>query len=68
MGHNEFDCACVFVVFTYFPLAFHSSFLKPVGHGSIGLLQAQFDFGGHTPGVVAIQSIVQVLVTSYSVS
>jgi len=40
MGQNEFDCACVSVVFTCTPLVFHSPYIKPVGHGSIGLLQA----------------------------
>jgi len=39
MGQDDFDCACVSVVFTCTPLVFHSSYMKPVGlgHGSTGL-------------------------------
>jgi len=41
MGQKEFDCACVSVVFTCIPLVFFSPYIKPVGRGSIGLLQAR---------------------------
>ena len=38
-GPNEFDCV---FFFTCIPLVFHGPYIKPVGHGSIGLLQALF--------------------------
>jgi len=44
MGQYEFDCACVSVVLVCIPLVFHRPYIKPVGHGSIGLLQARFFF------------------------
>ena len=46
MGQTEFDCACVFVVFTCIPLMFHGPYIKAVGlgHGSIGLPQVRFFF------------------------
>jgi len=45
IGQNEFVCACVSVVFTCILLVFHSPYIKPVGHGSIGLLLVQFFSG-----------------------
>jgi len=42
MGHIEFYCACVSVIFTCIPLVFHSPHIKSMGHGIIGLLQARF--------------------------
>ena len=41
---NEFDCAYVSVVFRFIPLVFYNPYIKPVGHGSIRLLQARFFF------------------------
>jgi len=37
IGQNKFDCA---LVFAFIPLVVYSPYTKPVGHGSIGLLQA----------------------------
>jgi len=42
MGQNEFNSACVSVVFTFIFLVYYSPYVKPAGHGSIGLLQARF--------------------------
>jgi len=44
IGQNEFDCACVSVVSTFIPLVFYIPYIKPVGYGSIGVLQVLFLF------------------------
>ena len=40
MRQNEL--VLVSVIFTRIPLVFHSPYIKPLGHGSIGLLKARF--------------------------
>jgi len=43
MEYIEFGYACACVVFTFIPLVFYSvHYIKPVGHGCIGLIQACF--------------------------
>jgi len=44
MGQNEFACACFSVADAIIPVVFYSLYIEPMGHGSIGLLQARFFF------------------------
>ena len=44
MGHKEFDCALVSVVFTFISLVFHSLYIKSVGHRSITVVARRSKF------------------------